>query len=70
MIILGAVILEMGASIMKSKVIWVDFSAKKKGKSKMRKFLEDILHSIKQKFSTSNKHNKPKPLDNHHKSIL
>lgn len=66
----GRNILIGGASTIKDKVIWVDFSAKKRGKNKMRKFLDKIMNNIKLGFKASSKRDKPKTLDSYHKSIL
>jgi hypothetical protein len=55
---------------MKDKVIWVDFSSKKREKNKIRKFLDKILNDLKRRFKASSKRDKPKTLDSYHKSIL
>jgi hypothetical protein len=55
---------------MKNNVIWVDFIAKTKGKSRAKKFPESLLQWFKELLSHSKKYHTPKTIDKYHKSIL
>jgi hypothetical protein len=63
----------IGGGVMKNNIIWVDFTAKNKSKSKIKPkgFLANILDGIRELFKPSSRYpHKPKLGDNYHKSIL